>query len=502
MKQINKNQLIEKNHNLSNINAPTWSKLAIFIIIIGISIIIFTSYIGSADIVDYAGVAKFFAGDYQAKIRSSHSYSYGFMNFPLVKIAHSFILMKIMSIVWIILIVLSLFYISKKDKRFLLIALSTPIFWYMAPWISPIQISSLFFLWAYYFIREYDEENKVRYLIYSALFAGISLIFWDPILLFIVLLIICFLYNKKLFHAVLFAVFLFIGLAPRLILDQILFNFAFYSLVKTFAGGFVNSLWKGVTGERGHASFSLINSLFILVMLPLYSYLILNRKNYKQSNKSVIFIILSVILILKFPQIRYTLAIVPIILLNVFPSLTNKQFKIQITYSLVISLLVLTPYLMQVGHTTNAPELQSFIINFGHLEISDEIVDKVVEQDLINISHDFPNQTFVVGNLDDSYMYPAMAYWGEDIKEFVSIQDYNLAMEGKAIIFEKEFHPIPNINDRREIWIKGGISKTSDDKTDYNAINFAISEESEIDLNGFKLIKSYKKLNVFDKRIN
>ena len=75
-----------------------------------------------------------------------------------------------------------------------------------------------------------------------------------------------------------------------------------------------------------------------------------------------------------------------------------------------------------------------------------------------------------------------------------------LEMSGEKVIFEKEFHPYPNIDERREIWIKGGISKTTNDKTDYNSVKYAISDKKEIDLNGFKLVKSYNLLNVFEKQ--
>ena len=101
---------------------------------------------------------------------------------------------------------------------------------------------------------------------------------------------------------------------------------------------------------------------------------------------------------------------------------------------------------------------------------------------------------------EDFYANLAVIYWGDQINEFISIQDYRLGMSGEKVIFEKEFHPYPNIDERREIWIKGGISKTTNDKTDYNSIKYALSDKKEIDLNGFKLVKSYDMLNVFEKQ--
>ena len=50
------------------------------------------------------------------------------------------------------IIVYSVYIISNRNKKSLWMILLSPIIWYMAPWISPIQLASLFFLWGYYFI--------------------------------------------------------------------------------------------------------------------------------------------------------------------------------------------------------------------------------------------------------------------------------------------------------------------------------------------------------------
>ena len=76
---------------------------------------------------------------------------------------------------------------SNKNKKTLLLILTSPIVWFMAPWISPIQLSSLLFLWGYYFIKKYDEKGKIKNLFYSALFLGLSWAFWDPIIYFSIL---------------------------------------------------------------------------------------------------------------------------------------------------------------------------------------------------------------------------------------------------------------------------------------------------------------------------
>ncbi len=454
--------------------------ITILIIFFLFLITILTSYYGKTDVGDYSDVAKFFAGKYQAKIRSSHSYLYGSINSPFILLTNSFLGMKIMSFVWLVLIILSLYYISNKNKKFLLLVITSPIFWYISPWINPIQISSLLFLWAYFFIKKYqiDENHKIKNLFYSGIFLGLAYAFWDTILFIGFFLFICFMYDKKLFHSIYYICFILVGLSPRLILDQILFNFAFFTILKSFFGTLTNTIFGGITSISGHNPISFISILAVLITLPIMFYPLL-LKIYKKDKRTTIFLILSLLLILANPQIRYTLLLIPIILLKIKDNLTKKQFIFQIIFSLVISLIFITPYLLYINNSFDNQEK--------------------IQQDLDSIANDFPNQKFIVGNKPDDYQYLAHLYWGNKIKEFISIQDYKLWLNNETIIFEKQFHPKTNINNRREIWIKGGLSLSEKNTDNYSDINYAISSETQINLKNFKLIKSYKTLNVFHK---
>ena len=110
-------------------------------------------------------------------------------------------------------------------------------------------------------------------------------------------------------------------------------------------------------------------------------------------------------------------------------------------------------------------------------------------EDLNKISNDYPNEAFVVGNNPDDYQLLAYYYWGDKIKEFVSIQDYQLYLENQTSLFEKEIRFIPNIQDRRQIWIGGGIEKSQNDNTNYPDIQYAIGLGKPVNLENFKLIK-------------
>ena len=102
------------------------------------------------DVTDYSDTAKFFAGQYQAKYRSSHSIIYGLLLSPYVKLTGSFFVLKLITVFWLFLLIVSLYYISEKNKKTLWLFVTAPFIWYMAPWLSPVPIVALLFLWAYF----------------------------------------------------------------------------------------------------------------------------------------------------------------------------------------------------------------------------------------------------------------------------------------------------------------------------------------------------------------
>lgn len=456
-----------------------------------------TGYYGSSDVGDYADVAKFFSGDYQAKIRSSHSYLLGFVHAPFVSLTGSFISFKITSLIFLFLLVYSLFLISGKNKKALWLLLVSPVVWYMAPWINPMQIASLLLLWAYYFIEKYDSQNKTKDLMYSALLIGLGWAFWDTILYFGVLLAISFLYNKKVSHLFYYALFILIGLVPRLILDQILFNFAFYTSIKTFISGYVN-LAGGIYGSSfGHTPKTFFTLLPWLLAIPFMFWPLFKKEFFRENKKAMIFLTLSLLLLINNPQIRYLFAIVPIMLLLINKNLNEKAIKIQFISSIVIASIFILPYIIQIEYNINGQIYGSEIggiIETKRFEVSSVIPKNLIKDDLQNIGKEFPNEIFVVGNKPDDYQILADLYWDKEIKEFISIQDYNLWKKNETIIFIKKFQPELKIPERRQIWFEGGIKKNEKDPTDYEKIIYAITIGEPSNIEGFSIVKKYNLL--------
>ncbi|MDD5012088.1 MAG: EpsG family protein [Candidatus Nanoarchaeia archaeon] len=471
--------------------------IILLLLILLISVTLLTTYEGSTDVGDYSDVAKYFSGDLNADIRSSHSYLYGFLVSPLLSLFDNFLIFKILSLIFLLLLTYSAFWISGKNKKIFWLMILSPVVWYMAPWINSIQLSSLLFLWAYFFIKKYDKTEKIKSLILSGILMGLSWGFWDGALFLLIALFLAFFYNKKFYHSILFVLFLFVGLLPKLILDNYLFNFAFIGILRYLSGIITAAFFQGVYGTMG-SSFPFVTFLSLLLFLPFFTYKLFSKEDWRDNKKTLIFLFLSFLILLKNPQIRYLLLLTPIILLELIPKLTEKQFRKQIAIFSVISLLVIIPYAIQINYSTNIEEFSSILSKFNNIEIS-ENKNIIFQNDIKKIVEEFPEETFIVGNENDNFQKISHLYWGDDVKEFVSIEDYNLFLNNQTILFEKTFMPIPNIQDRRQIWISGGMSKNTHDNTDYSSIKYGIGIGEPIDAENFSLIRKYDLLYLSEK---
>lgn len=465
----------------------------IFLIIITIS----TSFYGIGDNSDYSDVAKFFAGDLHAKVRSSHSYFWGFLTSPLIKITQSFFIFKLINLFILLMIILSVYIISNKDKKALWIMLLCPVVWYSGPSMSPLQIASLFFIWAYYFMDLYDKKGNLKFLIYSGLLCGLGWVFWDSILFFTVILGLIFLFNKKFSHFIIFLLFLFIGLSPRLVLDQYLFGFPFFSIFKSFLGALSMNLAGGIySGARG-LDRNLFTITLVILATPIYFWIFFKKLFFKEK-KSFIFLLLSFSLIILNPQIRYVIALAPIMTILLSKEINDNQFKKQIIFSILVILIFISPYLVQINNSVTpdpyGADISSFFKEGFKLNFSDQKPSDLIISDLNQLTQGFPNQTFVIGNEADTYVILSSFYWKDNVKEFVSIQDYNLYFENKSVIFQKTWMPQPKINERRKIWISGGLNKNDQDSTNYTDIKFGIGYKEPVKLDNFKTIKKYNLL--------
>ncbi len=478
---------------ISNRNIIFFTVILLFVVSLA------TNYVGGIDVNDYADVAKFFAGDYNTKIRTAHSMLYGFVHTPLVYLFKSLIVMKITSLLWLFLMILSVYYISNKDRRTLLLIIASPIIWYMGPWINPIQLASLLFLWGFYFINKFDKTEKIKYLAYSGILIGLSWSFWNTVFFILFFFIITFFYNRNVNHLLIFLFFTIIGLLPILIFDQVVFGFAFYSIIKHIAANVVVLFSGSIYPETVQILNSAYNYITFILMLPVFVYTLFSRNFFINRKRQIIFLTLSFLFFLSNPQIRYIIFLWPILIIYLAKSLNEKQFRIQLLIFTILSILVVVPYIIQIKYTTNAADFDNVVANFGNWQFSKENRLDIIAQDLEKLVSQYPNEVFLVGNGVDDYAGLARVYWGKEVKEFVSMQDYNLYLKNESTIYEKIFSPIPRIQDRRQIWIGGGLLKNENDETDYSSIKYGIGIDKPLEAEGFQVIEKYDILYLSEK---
>jgi len=475
-------------------------KIATVFIIILFIISLSTNYIGTTDVHEYAGSAKFFAGMYNAKIRASHSVFYGFTLAPLVYLFQTLFVMKVVNLFVLLSIIISVYYISNKDKKALYLILLSPLIWYMGPWINPIQLATLLFLWGYFFITRFEKTENIYFLIFSGLFIGLSAAFWNSVIYFIVFLLIAFFYDKKVSSLIIFLIFIFIGLFPLFLLEHVLFGFFMFSIAKTFTSNVLAIISDGIYSGGDLYRPEYVNYILFILMIPIFSLVLFSKENFTKYKKPIIFLLLSVLFMLANPQIRYILFLYPIFVFYLSKTLTNKQFKLQLIIFFILSLLIVFPYIIQIKYSTNSYDIRSMTESFGKWEFNPTTEESLISNDLKQITLEYPDELFIVGPTKDHYAILALAYWGDNVKEFVSIEDYNLFLNNNSIIFKKRFETKSVIQNRRQIWIEGGIGKINNDATDYDSINYALSFEKDLELEGFELVEEYSILYLFKKQ--
>jgi len=193
------------------------------------------------------------------------------------------------------------------------------------------------------------------------------------------------------------------------------------------------------------------------------------------TKKTEIFLIgLSMLLIIMNPQIRYLLGIAPLAIVILGKKIkSDREMIISAVISLVFILLIIYPY---YGAT----------------------YESKLKNDIAEIAKDFPEQTFLAGSSENSdlYMNLGMAYWGSNIKEILSWQDFDLWRKNETNFQHYRIESNAKVNEIRKLWIEVGLSRT--DNRTFEDVKYLINDKNTTELKNFKLIKSYSALSVFE----
>jgi hypothetical protein len=163
----------------------------------------------------------------------------------------------------------------------------------------------------------------------------------------------------------------------------------------------------------------------------------------------------------------------------------------------------MVPYVIQINHSMTTQvsgiDVKEFILNLKSDFPLKNAYSEELSSNLNDLIEEHPDEIFVVGNRPDDYQVLADIYWGNQVKEFVSIQDYNLWINNETSIFKKTLQVNSNIKDRRIIWIAGGISANSENFENYSEIDYVISlnEPLELEQGNFTFVKQYGYLYLY-----
>ena len=189
--------------------------------------------------------------------------------------------------------------------------------------------------------------------------------------------------------------------------------------------------------------------------------------------------------------------------------LSKEAWKKIVVASVIVSGVLVAPYVVQIGGTFDSSLQTHNLIGYdaknvvqayradGKLEVVDVLLRDQVIADLQELALEYPDEMFLVGPDPDSYQVLADLYWGENVREFVSVQDYELSKTSEIGLYERRWQPVPRIQSRRQIWVGGGLNKNPVDATDYESIEYAVGYMKEFAPEGFVEVKRYDTLTVF-----
>ncbi|MBU0894636.1 MAG: hypothetical protein KKF48_03320 [Nanoarchaeota archaeon] len=424
---------------------------------------VFSTKIGFHDSYEYINIAKNFAGIKNINLFSGHALIYPALISLFLKVWPSFIMLKIVNILWVFLIGVVLLFWLKNKTAFILFAFS-PLTWYVSIQTTPVLPATFVFLLSFIFFYKKDSKHR---LLYSGLFLGIACAFYTPMILIGTIFILVYFWKNSFVNVVKYVVAIFIGFLPRGIQEYYLFKMPFYSLIRYFGNNFMvflglNPLTKGIN----FLSNFWILSIVVLISPFLFKICKINFNKYK---KHLIFLSISgLIFLLRVQQLKYFLILSPIILILLSKSLNDKEIKINNIISTIFIIVLI----------------------FSFFGINGEIL---IQRDLKQINQDFEVDYVIAGPSEATVL---AAFWWKDNPRFVWWEDYEASIENKTIIRSYKLGVEPKLKLKSDLEIVANFKRTED--ITYENYVLVLRKDAKKP-NNFKLNRCYKELCVYNK---
>lgn len=442
-----------------------WIALILFI---GLIVFVFLSEkVLFSDVPQYLAVGKEFAEISHAKVRNTPGWIYGWFLGKVLSIYPSITAVKVLNLIWFSLSLLILYLIVKRYEV-LVLYLASPLVWYLAPWTNPLHFVSLLFLITYYLFY----KDKFLFYLFGSLLLGLATAVWWPAFYFSVFFFLSFLYDKKFYFVLVNLIMFLITFSFRIIFDWYYFSMPFFSILRGLGSNLAFLVGETPDGLPEHSILKYF--MILLIMTPLIYRLVF--VNWVKERKTGIFLVLCLILFLFNFQFRFFISIMPIIVLLIGTKVNKKELIGSLFVSFIVVLFLTSGY-------------------FGNR-------DKLITEDLKSIEKDFANERFIVGysgGSEEEAAYLDTLYFGDKIKEFIRHSEYKLWL-GKSNLFrEYTFESKSKINDLRKLQLN--LKYLVNGENDFKDVEYWILiEDGEVD-KGFELVKEYKILKVFKKKV-
>lgn len=442
--------------------------IAFLVFIVGLLIYaIFSTRTGIHDTGEYITVTKELAGIGNVDVFSSHSVMYPLFAAQFVKVFPSLITIKLLSILWLLLDGLLIFWFTKNKSAFLLWIFS-PLVWLVSIEISPILPVSFFMLLTYIFFKKWEESNSKTHFAISALSLGICCALYTPLILISLFFILTFMYDKTFKQVLFYLLLLSATFSLSLVIDQIIFGFAFNTLVRYIGVNVVMMLGLGANKVPSF-QFSFLIMILLLISPLLFR---LHRLEFSKNKKELLFLLLVTLFFVARTGVgrsmKYFIMFSPIAIVLLSKVITKKEMLVNCVLSILLIVIFTNSYF-----DTNAAVYSTI-------------------KDLERIKEDFSFKEVIAGG--DQALFLASYSWTKEPR-FIWWKDYQLSKEDKTDFSSYSFSTNPII-DQHEILelnvkLKRNSNRTFEDLPLIAPKDMKISKE-------FKLVKCYELLCVYE----
>lgn len=434
---------------------------------------LFSNQLHFHDTPEYITLAKSLIKYDHTSLYITHSLIYPFILGSLLKIWPSIIMLKLVNLFWLFLISL-VFIAFTKDKKAFLLWIFSPLIWFMGIQISPILPTAFLLILGYFLMKKFEKTNKKNYLLLSGLSFGLTLAIYFAAIFFIALFILFYFYKRPLKELIFFLIAFLIAFSLELLLDQIIFGFPLYTLIRTIGLNLIVVL--GLHQAKEQAALQILTYglslqnwiLLFIIISPLTFYIF--KINFKEYYKEFFLIIISLLFyVLRGADIKYLLIFSPFVILLLSKSIKNKKtLLINGLLSFFIILYLISPF-------------------FGNTQ------DSQVISDLNNIHNDFKDINEFIAI---SPLYLDMLEWDNKDMEYIWYEEYQMSQNNQTVFRDYKYVVHTPENYYNDMVLDTYLQRKNN--ANFENVDILISAKHDIP-EGFKPIKEYQVLVVSKK---